>query len=1253
MHPLPRQSSAFSRLVLVLPLLFVGAQPTARADGTTAPLPWSESTLRAFDSIRAPEGLVKEIFAAEPLVTDPVAFCFDGKGRVYVAETFRQERGVEDNRSSSYWLLDDLSLQTIDDRLAMYEKWQDRRVGGMDYYRKFEDRIRRVADTTGNGIADTVTIFSADYRDPLDGTGSGVLFDRGDLFYTNIPSLYRLRDRDDDGGAESKEVMSTGYGVRTALRGHDMHGLVIGPDRRLYWSIGDRGFHVELPRGEALHSPNTGAVFRCELDGSNLEVVHSGLRNPQELAFDDDGTLFTVDNHSDGGDRARLVHIIEGGESGWQMEYQTLEGSNRRGPWNQEGIWWTQHDAQPAWVVPPIAHVTSGPSGFTHDPGQGLPARYRNHFFVCDFTGGRASSSVRSFALEEAGGGFRMVDEHKFIEGVLPTDVEFGYDGRLYISDWGAGWVQNGEGRLFAISDPEWVDSAEALRVAELFREGFERPTIELAMLLRHRDRRVRLEAQWELARRGHAGEELFRAYANQAGDPLPRLHSLWGLGQLGRSGDLTAAGRETVRALLDDRDPRVRAVACQVAGEIGDGGNIATLIARLEDPSARVRARAIEALGKSAGQKAMTPLIECARREGEFAAAEGRAVDPTLRQLLAVALARVADTERLVGGANDRSAAVRMTTLLSLRRLGDPRIALFLADQDPRIVTECARAIFDVPISSARPALAALAPSLLTGAKLEQSASASGSQFTLEIFSLPPGASPASIDPRDEGLFRVEPRERAVLSRADTGSARGDRYVSRLRGSIEVAKAGEYRFALSSDDQSVLFLTVEGVDSKRREIAKIDGWVGRDVFDGKPGQVSAPVSLEAGAQIHLEARQVEGTGGDHLQVAWQLPDGSWERPIGGGKDPTGNLPLLRRVIAAALEVGGSENAAALIALAADPGLPTLARREALATLAEWSEPTPRDRVQGEVREIFDGERDPASLTRAIASTLAEIATHASGEVGADARRLAVALRVPLPIELSRSILASEQESPSSRRVALEQLVARGGAEKEWALVTARESAAPLLRVRARELWDDPRARLAAIDDVLQAGPILERQGTITSLAAIGSSATDARLVDLFESFLRGSLAPELELEVTLAAEHRAEEVGEGDAAPLSDLLARYRASLPDGDELAPYRVALSGGDRERGRRVFREHPVAQCSRCHVAEGDGGVAGPNLDRIGGRQTRAQLLESIILPNAVIAAGYGDATTPSAMPQVHFALEPGEIRDLVEYLARLK
>ena len=64
------------------------------------------------------------LFAREPLVKDPVAFAIDpATGRIAVCESFRQSHGVEDNRSSPYWLLDDLAAQTVEDRRAYMLKW--------------------------------------------------------------------------------------------------------------------------------------------------------------------------------------------------------------------------------------------------------------------------------------------------------------------------------------------------------------------------------------------------------------------------------------------------------------------------------------------------------------------------------------------------------------------------------------------------------------------------------------------------------------------------------------------------------------------------------------------------------------------------------------------------------------------------------------------------------------------------------------------------------------------------------------------------------------------------------------------------------------------------------------------------------------------------------------------------------------------------------------------------------------------------
>src|SRR5262249_40872274 len=83
----------------------------------------SDEGERAIRSFRVPEGLKVELFAAEPLLANPVAFCTDERGRFYVAETFRLGSGVTDTREHMNWLDDDLACRTVADRVAMYKKY--------------------------------------------------------------------------------------------------------------------------------------------------------------------------------------------------------------------------------------------------------------------------------------------------------------------------------------------------------------------------------------------------------------------------------------------------------------------------------------------------------------------------------------------------------------------------------------------------------------------------------------------------------------------------------------------------------------------------------------------------------------------------------------------------------------------------------------------------------------------------------------------------------------------------------------------------------------------------------------------------------------------------------------------------------------------------------------------------------------------------------------------------------------------------
>ena len=680
-------------IATIAPILFIFTALAINAAESYEPMVAEKSNEGelAIHRFLLPGGMKAQLFAAEPMVANPVAFCFDDHGRIYVAETFRQSNGVEDNRSHMNWLLDDLAARTVSDRIAMFKKYLKDDV---QQYSIEHDRIRRLVDTDGDGHADESTVFADGFNAIEDGTGAGLLAVDGGVFYTCIPKLWYLKDADGDGVADKKAALHDGFGVRVAFRGHDLHGLVLGPDGRIYFSIGDRGYNVELNDKTRLVQPDQGAVFRCELDGSKLEVYCNGLRNPQELAFDEFGNLFTGDNNSDSGDQARWTYLLEGSDTGWRMYYQYLQD---RGPWNREKLWHVPHAGQAAYIVPPVAHFAHGPSGLAYYPGTGLDEKYQGHFFLADFRGQASNSGIRTFSLVPKGASFELVNAEEFIWSILATDVDFGPDGSVYVSDWVDGWDGTGKGRIYRFQDERFGKSNLVNEVQTLLKHGFDDRSIdELVKLLAHVDYRIRLRAQLGLAKK-NAVKELTET-ATKGENLLARLHAIWGLGQLGRQ---DSAILTPLIDLMSDPNPEVRAQISRVCGDAGIQEAGPGLMKLVKDQNLRVRSLAAIAVGKLKYRPAYPALLE--------ALAENADADQTLRHALVMGLVGAALPEELIATVRIQNTAIRLGAVVALRRLAHPGLEVFLNDSDPLVIVEAARAIHDVPIPQALPGLAKL----------------------------------------------------------------------------------------------------------------------------------------------------------------------------------------------------------------------------------------------------------------------------------------------------------------------------------------------------------------------------------------------------------------------------------------------------------------------------------------------------------------------------------------------------------------
>jgi hypothetical protein len=98
----------------------------------------------------------------------------------------------------------------------------------------------------------------------------------------------------------------------------------------------------------------------------------------------------------------------------------------------------------------------------------------------------------------------------------------------------------------------------------------------------------------------------------------------------------------------------------------------------------------------------------------------------------------------------------------------------------------------------------------------------------------------------------------------------------------VVVPETGKYTFWLSSDDQSELWLSTDDDPSKKVRIAQVTGWTNPRQWDKYTSQRSVTKNLVAGQKYYIEALLKEGSGGDHLAVGWQLPNGTLERPIPG-----------------------------------------------------------------------------------------------------------------------------------------------------------------------------------------------------------------------------------------------------------------------------------------------------------------------------------------------------------------------------------
>lgn len=204
------------------------------------------SAAEAARHLQAGAGLRVELFASEPDLVNPIAFCFDARGRLCV-------------------------LESVDYPNALAADGRGR------------DRVVICADQDSDGRADSFTTFHAGLN-----VATGILAAPAGLIVAQAPNLLFLHDEDGDDRCERVSVLATGFGRNDTHAGPS--SLTWGPDGRIYGAVGYAGYRGPL-RGGSVGGFGQG-LWRCRPDGSEMEFLAQFSNNTWGLGFRSDGELW-------------------------------------------------------------------------------------------------------------------------------------------------------------------------------------------------------------------------------------------------------------------------------------------------------------------------------------------------------------------------------------------------------------------------------------------------------------------------------------------------------------------------------------------------------------------------------------------------------------------------------------------------------------------------------------------------------------------------------------------------------------------------------------------------------------------------------------------------------------------------------------------------------------------------------------------------------------------------------------------------
>lgn len=247
--------------------------------------------------------------------------------------------------------------------------------------------------------------------------------------------LYRLQDTDGDDQFDKITLLKELDGQGE----HGPHSIILSPDKKSLYVVA--GNFTKIPEMDAyrnfpdgkvdnllplLKDPNGhdntvnyhgGWIAHVDSTGTHWELISSGFRNPFDIAFNDDGELFTYDSDMewDFGTPwyrpTRICHVTSGSEFGWRP------GTDKWSPYFPDNL-------------PALLNIGQGsPTNVIYGGNAKFPEKYRKAVFAFDWSFG----IIYAIHLEPNGASYKAEGE-EFVSGApLPlTDGEIGPDGALY-----------------------------------------------------------------------------------------------------------------------------------------------------------------------------------------------------------------------------------------------------------------------------------------------------------------------------------------------------------------------------------------------------------------------------------------------------------------------------------------------------------------------------------------------------------------------------------------------------------------------------------------------------------------------------------------------------------------------------------------------------------------------------------------------------------------------------------------------------